>query len=79
MVNPHDITSNESFVKLWYHEMMREFNDRFNSDSDRSWFQKTMNETIAKNFNMNINQKEIMLSLFSDNSLNYKECNLEMD
>ena len=50
LCGPDIVNGDTEFVKLWYHEMMREFHDRFNSDSDREWFVKRLNENMEDQF-----------------------------
>ena len=80
---PQDVNDDVTFVKLWYHEMMREFNDRFNSENDRSWFQNSMSEVISKHFRMTITSLtkngEVMFNGFADHSMSYKECKISME
>ncbi|OHT04040.1 Dynein heavy chain family protein [Tritrichomonas foetus] len=80
---PQDISDDITFVKLWYHEMMREFNDRFNSDTDRNWFSTAMNDMTQKHFRMSFQTLcptgAVMFNGFADHSMNYKECKLKSD
>lgn len=56
-------------IKLWYHEMMRKFKDRFNYINDRGSFKKTM---CLKHFRSAIEaiaqKRQMMFNDFSDNT-----------
>ena len=74
---PSEMSSDTSFVKLFYHEMEREFFDRLNTPADRKWFATTMNDVISKNFRMTWESLcptgWVMFNDFADRSQNYKE------
>ncbi|OHT16390.1 Dynein heavy chain family protein [Tritrichomonas foetus] len=74
----HDImNTDQQFIKVWYHEMMREFYDRFNQTSDRKWFTSLLSEIMNKNFKLTLNQLcpngPPMFNEFADQSQKYKE------
>ena len=77
MVNEKDLTNKESYIRLWYHEMMREYYDRFNSDEDRTWYKETITKEISETFKVNLskisNDREVMFNEFADRAQRYKE------
>ncbi|KAK8861158.1 hypothetical protein M9Y10_012853 [Tritrichomonas musculus] len=76
LTNAKDITTDAMFIKLWYHEMQREFFDRFNTLDDRKWFQTTLDNLIDKHFHITFSSvapKEPMFNGFADRSNVYKE------
>jgi hypothetical protein len=48
LVQPSTITSDTGFFKLWHHEMMREFHDKFISYDDRKWFRTQMSDVFSR-------------------------------
>ncbi|KAK8888098.1 hypothetical protein M9Y10_039159 [Tritrichomonas musculus] len=76
LVEPKEVKDEEQFVRLWYHEMMREFNDRFNQDQDRDWFEQTLKKTIKTKFNITTDFEPPKFNDFADRSGSYKECNM---
>ena len=80
LVQPKDISNDSQFIRLWYHEMQREFYDRFNTEGDRKWFHTTMVGLVDKHFKLTwstICPNAIpVFSDFSDRSQTYKEVTL---
>jgi hypothetical protein len=50
MADPVDTTSEPIFIRLWCHEMQREFFDRFNTEADRRRFLQVMNDLVTRMF-----------------------------
>jgi hypothetical protein len=77
LVSPSFVQNEQDLLKSWYHEMSREFFDRFNSMEDREWFSNVMNEATRTHFKQSwqsINPSGfIMFNDFADNSQTYKE------
>ena len=75
--SPDIVNSDQQFIKVWYHEMMREFYDRFNQPSDHQWFQSLIDEQLEKTFKISINELcpngYPMFNEFADSSQKYKE------
>ena len=45
LMMPASLITNESMLlRLWHHEMMREYHDKFNSAEDRKWFLDQLKE-----------------------------------
>ncbi|OHT17559.1 Dynein heavy chain family protein [Tritrichomonas foetus] len=83
LVAPSLINNDSGFIKLWYHEMSRELNDRFNSESDRKWFNDQMRIAVQNHFKMaweSLNKNEfLMFNEFADGSQRYHEVTLKPD
>ncbi|OHS98393.1 Dynein heavy chain family protein [Tritrichomonas foetus] len=77
------INSETQFMKSWFHEMNREFLDRFNSDKDRTWFNLQMIEMFPKHFKVQwevVNPDNfLMFNQFADGSQRYKEVTQKPD
>ncbi|KAK8860630.1 hypothetical protein M9Y10_012295 [Tritrichomonas musculus] len=77
LVNSSLISNEEDFIKLWFHEMNRELNDRFNSNEDRKWFHEKMTKTVKTHFKVSwetINKDDfLMFNEFADGSQRYHE------
>ena len=77
LVGHEMVQSDTQFYRIWYHEMCREFHDRFNQENDRKWFLNVMDEVMNSNFKMSF--KELcpdgspMFNEFADSSQKYKE------
>ena len=80
---PNDVNDDKSFIKLWYHELMKEFHDRFNSDNDRNWFIKALQDIMDKHFKIKFDElcpaNTLLFNGFFDHSMAYKECTLSSD
>jgi hypothetical protein len=80
---PDLVNSDIHFVRLWYHEMMRELHDRFNTVADRQWFVTRLNEVMNKHFKMSYEtvapSGSIMYNQFADSSLKYREVVINRD
>lgn len=50
LIEESDVKESDAFARLYYHEMMREYNDRFNIKDDRECFKTTRIEHIEKHF-----------------------------
>nr|XP_034195945.1 dynein heavy chain 1, axonemal-like [Osmia lignaria] len=50
MMNPQKIEMRENLLRLWYHENVRVFSDRLINDTDRTWFDDLLRETMRKKF-----------------------------
>jgi MoxR-like ATPase len=78
LVDAANIADNNQFIRLWYHEMMREFHDRFNAPGDRDWFVRGLNSVLAAvfrtAFEMIAPDLTIAFNDFADRSGNYREC-----
>lgn len=46
MGEPESISLKDEFIRLWVHECVRVFHDRLIDDSDRSWFNTLMSNTV---------------------------------
>ncbi|OHT05113.1 Dynein heavy chain family protein [Tritrichomonas foetus] len=83
LAQPKDISSDSLFIKLWYHEMQREFFDRFNTHEDRKWFHKTMADLVSKHFRLTWStacpSQEPIFNDFADRSQTYKEVTLPQE
>ena len=81
LVNSSLVNSSEYFIKLWFHEMNRELNDRFNSDEDRKWFKQQMISAVEKYFDASwetINKDDfLMFNEFADGSQRYHEITMK--
>ncbi|KAK8896419.1 hypothetical protein M9Y10_014318 [Tritrichomonas musculus] len=66
-------STTDEFLRLWYHEMQREFIDRFSTQEDRKWFTEMMNKYSKQFINFEINDENILFNQFSDDSHEYKE------
>ena len=80
LVDEKELNDDKKFVRLWYHEMMREFYDRFNQADDREWFQQSVQETLRTNFKMAWKDVcptgDVKFNDFVDRSGSYRECTL---
>ena len=80
---PELVTDKTNFILLWYHEMTRTFNDRFNTHSDRKWFKTTMSTVVSRHFNVSWESIEprsqikennfLLFNTFCDGSQKYKK------
>jgi hypothetical protein len=73
-----DITITPQFVRLWWHEMMRVFYDRFNTATDRTWFQQRLTAVIPKYLKLSWesirgDRPSIMFNAFSNQTARYQE------
>ena len=74
LAEPKEINDSYQFIKLWYHEMMREFNDRFNVTQDREWFINLLKKITSEEFKCNSDFTNPIFNNFVDKSGIYKEC-----
>lgn len=78
LVEPKSIIDDRQFIKLWFHEMMREFYDRFNQINDRTWFIRSISQIMLSSFRISLetisSRGTIMFNDFVDRSNNYREC-----
>jgi len=83
LVNPSDCQTDSSFIKLWYHEMCREYYDRFNTVDDRRWFANILNEQFSKHFRVTFEslcpETPPVFTVFADRSQFYKESKMKID
>ena len=81
-INQSDMGDDDQFIRAWYHEMCREYMDRFNSESDRQWFVSQLAEVSSKYFHKTIDSVSsgpIVFNNFSDKSGLYKESHLNAE
>ncbi|EAY14656.1 Dynein heavy chain family protein [Trichomonas vaginalis G3] len=78
LIKPENIPTELQFLRLWQHEMMREFHDRFNTNQDRKWLITALKQQIEQGMNGKID-KEPMFCSFSDSSKLYKEVTITQD
>ncbi|CCI45148.1 unnamed protein product [Albugo candida] len=50
MADPGRIVRSEQLVRLWVHELMRVFEDRFTTNEDHMWFQDVIKLQVLSNF-----------------------------
>ena len=65
MCPPSDVSTQTEMVTLWYHEMMREFHDRFNSREDRDWFKSIISSALDTTFKID-NKEACENALFAE-------------
>ena len=77
LANPQDVTDENQFMKLWYHEMNKEFLDKFNTEKDRKWFSSQINSVFEKHFKAKweyVNPGNfLMFNKFSNGTQKYQE------
>jgi len=83
LINPQLIQTDSQFIRLWFHEMLREFHDRLNSNEDRRWFLSVLTEMLPKYYKVQwntINTSDfVMFNEFADGSQLYKEVTVKPD
>lgn len=83
LVDAKYVEDEKQFVRLWYHEMMREFFDRFNQASDRDWFSQALRTILIQKFKLKfemISQRPtISFNDFVDRAGTYRECRMTPD
>jgi len=77
LVESASLSDNHTFIKLWYHEIAREFCDKLNTNNDREWFTQIESDACVKHFKVSwesiSNQTIPMFNGISDSSRKYKE------
>ncbi|OHT13633.1 Dynein heavy chain family protein [Tritrichomonas foetus] len=74
MTRPAFTTTRGEFLRLWYHEMQREIEDRLSTEKDRKWFLSVLEKESKNNMNFEIpNDTTVLFNEFSDDSKKYKE------
>jgi len=83
LVKESDLDKGDLFTRLWYHEMIREFHDRFNSLDDRQWFIKLLDSITEKHFQMRMSllfpNGHVLFTNFLDKSQRYREVTLKSE
>ena len=83
LIGHEKIKTKDDFIRLWYHEMMKSFHDKFNTQNDRKWFFTKMSDLIFKHFNVSwqsVNTNPVLMyNSFVDGTQKYEEvkCNEE--
>ena len=84
LMMPANLITNESMLlRLWHHEMLREYHDKFNSAEDRNWFIHQLKELSSKYLKMSF--KSVcpsgfnLFNAFSDGSQKYKDTEVTQD
>ncbi|XP_059176982.1 dynein axonemal heavy chain 1-like [Physella acuta] len=56
MCQPDSIKNIQDFLRLWYHECCRVFQDRLVNDEDRDWFDNLLKEKMEQDFHSNFDE-----------------------
>ncbi|EAY07015.1 Dynein heavy chain family protein [Trichomonas vaginalis G3] len=72
----HEIPKDIDFMHLWWHEMHREFYDRFNTEETKQWFSSLINDIFAQQFHVQTNKViygQITFNNYSNSERTYVE------